>query len=136
MNNNNLEDVKSMLHKAHEESIADCKAMASGTKRTCVTDSQRSAVERLEDYTESLDSMLARQEKGMSCLNLARELLIDYVYRTTVINKDDEPEYPPEIEITIKLIRLVTSDLELSHDIVDDDRKELRLIRAMVQTLL
>ena len=101
--------------------------------KTCEDVKNMSASERLEDYEESLEGRMACLEKDVSCLNLTRDLLIDWTYHNTVINKDDEPKYPPEIEVAIKLINLVVSDLELTHDIIVDDRKELNWIVKMIQ---
>ena len=107
--------------------------MTENIESNCNTISQRGGVERLKGYIESLDSRLAQLEKGVSCLNLTRDLLTDWVYQNTVIRKDELPQYPPEIEIAIKLINLVISDLGLNHDITVDDRKELTLVANMIQ---
>ena len=91
--------------------------------------------ERIKGIIESLDQRMASLETGVSCLNLARDLLIDWVYHNTVINKEDQPKYPPEIDIAIKLINLVIDKLELNHDIIVDDLKEMYLIVSMVEKM-
>ena len=98
-------------------------------------DQLRPADERIKGIIESLDQRMASLETGVSCLNLARDLLIDWVYHNTVINKEDQPKYPPEIDIAIKLINLVIDKLELNHDIISDDLKEMYLIVSMVEKM-
>ena len=100
-----------------------------------IADQQRGADERIGGVIESLDNRLAQLEKGVSCLNLARDLLFDWVYRNTVIHKDDKPNPPEEIDIAMQLIKLVISDLELNHDITADDKRELNYIMDMVQKM-
>ena len=67
--------------------------MTENIESNCNTISQRGGVERLKGYIESLDSRLAQLEKGVSCLNLTRDLLTDWVYQNTVIRKDELPQY-------------------------------------------
>ena len=102
-------------------------------EKNYITDSQRGADERIGGVIESLDNRLAQLEKGVSCLDLARDLLFDWVYRNTVIHKDDKPNPPAEIDIAMQLIKLVISDLELNHDITADDIRELNSVIDMVQ---
>lgn len=101
-------------------------------EKNYLTDSDRGANERIGGVIESLDCRLAQLEKGVSCLNLARDLLFDWVYHNTVIHKDDKPNPPAEIDIAMQLIKLVISDLELNHDIVVEDKKELDRIISMI----
>ncbi len=98
-------------------------------------DQLRPAEDRVKSIIESLDQRMARLETGVSCLDLARDLLVDWVYHNTVIRKDDTPQYPPEIEIAMKLINLVIDNLNLNHDIIADDIREMYLIVSMVQKM-
>ena len=82
---------------------------------------------------DSLDCRLSQMEKGVSCLNLARDLLFDWVYHNTIHRKDEKPKPPAEIDIAMQLIKLVISDLELNQNLIVDEQKELDRIVKMIQ---
>ena len=102
-------------------------------ERNYITDSQRGADERIGSVIDSLDCRLSQMEKGVSCLNLARDLLFDWVYHNTVHRKDEKPNPPAEIDIAMQLIKLVINDLELNQELVGQTIKELNGSINMIQ---
>lgn len=91
--------------------------------------------DRINRVTESLEGIHARIEKGNQLINLARDLLIDYVCQEGIVKTDDNAEYPQEVDIIIRLINLTVSDNNLSCDLLADNKKELSFIADRVQVM-
>ena len=88
--------------------------------------------DRITNVINSLEGIQARIEKGNQCINLVRDLLIDYVCQEGLVKNE---KFPEEVDVIIKLINLVVSDNNHNCDMLADNKKELSFVAERVETM-